>query len=169
MGEPRYNGAFVPLDDEAAEAAIVSNSVTGGLASIFPKKRPGVPVSSASAADEGEKIDFNEAGRHNGAFQMSLDARSEQRIEKMGGMHPITKWIASKMEDPVSTEKRLAAHLAFQEAATLKARWANEQPMLGKDVGYWKLLRPLHELHAGAPAGSNTYKMHVLNMETHEA
>jgi hypothetical protein len=166
MGEPRYNGAYVPLDDDAAEAAVSLNRVAGGF---FPKKRPGVPVSSSLAEEDGEKLDFNSAGRYNGAFQMSLDPRTEYRIEKMGSMHPITKWIAQRMEDPVATEKRLAAHFAFQEAAMARDRWVKEQPVLGHDIGYWKALRPIYDLQATAPAGNNTYKMHVLNMETHEA
>lgn len=169
MGEPRYNGAFTPLDDEAAEAAVVLNSVRGGFGSIFPKMRPGAYASRAAGEDDAEKLDFNEAGRRNGAYQLSLDARSEQRIEKMGGMHPITKWIAQRMEDPVLAEKRLAQHFKFQEQETAKARWAKEQPILGKDVGFWKALRPLYDLQASAPAGSNTYKNHILNMETVES
>lgn len=170
MGEPRYNGAFVPLDDEAAEAAVVMNSVAGGFGSLFPKLRPGARAAGAAAEEEaGERLDFNEAGRHNGAYQLGLDPRTERRFDKMVGMHPVTKWIARRMEDPVATEKRLAAHFAWQEQATAKERWAKEQPVLGKDVGFWKALRPLFDLQAGAPVGSNTYKMHVLNMESHEA
>lgn len=161
----RYNGAFIPLDDEAVERAISVNMVAGGLlGSLFPKKRPaGAPL--PSAADESEKPDWNASGRYNGAYQAKLDFRTEQRLDKMATMHPVTKWIARAMEDPVACEKRLGAHFSFQEAAIAKDRLAKEQPTLGNDVGYWKNLRPIFDLYASAPAGNNTYKMHVLNME----
>lgn len=165
MGEPRYNGAFVPRDDEEVERAVAINMITGGfLSSLFPKLRPaGTPL--PSAADDVEKPDWNAGGRYNGAYQTKLDFRTEQRLDKMATMHPVTKWIARAMEDPVACEKRLAAHFAFQEAATAKERLAKEQPVLGKDMGYWKSLRPIYDFHASAPAGNNSYKMHVLNME----
>jgi len=172
MGEPRYNGAFVPYDDEKAAALASSAQATGGfIASFFPKVRPGLRVDSSGAPDSGaEKLDFNDAGRYNGAFQMSLDVRTEHQIDSMDGMHPITKFIAKNiMQDPVSLEKRRKAHIAFQESAIARSRSVFAQPLASQDGQYWKTLRPVMAIHNDVPVRENTYKHALLHMETRNA
>lgn len=169
MGEPRYNGAFTPLDDDTAAAAASATQATGGfIASFFPKVRPGSRVSASDSAEsEAEKVDFNDAGRHNGAFQMSLDPRTEHQIDRMGSMHPITKFIAkSFMGDPVADEKRLAAHIASQEKVIAANRERLAQPLPMHGAHYWKQLRPVVDIHNDSVVRENTYKYAVVHMES---
>ncbi|KAJ1619227.1 hypothetical protein T492DRAFT_916184 [Pavlovales sp. CCMP2436] len=182
MGEPRYNGAFTSKEStedegegaEAMNSVAALNAAQSAFARFFPKRLhvppyPFAPPASAADESEMEKMDYNSAGRHNGAFQMALDPRTEKRLEKMAGMHPITRFIAERMEDPVVCEAQLKEHFRQQEAQIALTRWSREQPIMFNDFGWTKKLRPVHDEQASVAARNNTYKLHIAQMEQRES